>query len=165
MKTTKDLRRTVIAGLIAGVVASCGPTGVDMMGDAMVDAGEMMMDAGRIMMDGGDALDAAADSMTPDAEAQACGMNCSAAGTQRVLTADTDPAQMESGTATGMGSVEVVSGPFVLTDAHNLSSGRYPLLFVADAATGCAAVTTPEESGVALIGTAQLRRRHDRALR
>ena len=29
MKTTKELKRVVIAGLIAGVVASCGPTGMD----------------------------------------------------------------------------------------------------------------------------------------
>lgn len=91
-----------VAGSVAAVIASCGPTGMEMIGDAMVDVGTRLRD-------GGDAL-------TPDASAQDCATSCSGGGVLRVMTADTDPAQLLTGVVRGGAAQEVVSGPFVLTD-------------------------------------------------
>lgn len=63
MKVNKR-KATGLVGLgLALTVIACGPDGVEMMGDAMVDAGEMLMDAGGAVSDAGDA-------MTSDAAAQ-----------------------------------------------------------------------------------------------
>lgn len=63
MKVNKR-KATGLVGLgLALTVIACGPDGMEMMGDAMVDAGEMLMDAGGMVSDAGDA-------MTSDAAAQ-----------------------------------------------------------------------------------------------
>lgn len=112
MSNRLEWRRMIVAGMIAGAIASCSSAGMDMIGDAMVDAGEAMADAGVALQD-------AADGMTPDATAQTtCGTSCSAGGTARVMTADTDPAQLLTGTVTESG--QLVEGPFVLTDLRGI---------------------------------------------
>ena len=137
MSTRKSgVFRVLMTGGIAGLVVSCAPVAVDMMGDAMVDGGQammdagnqMMMDAGRAMVDAGQALrdsgrDArdAADGMTPDADAQVDCATCTRAGAVRTITADTDLDQLVTGVEPIAGAttseVELVQGPFVLTDA------------------------------------------------
>ncbi|QQR60995.1 hypothetical protein IPH19_00830 [Candidatus Uhrbacteria bacterium] len=93
---------------MATALAMCAPGGMEMMGDAMVDAGHMLSDA--------------ADDATSDAAAQeSCATNCSTGGVLRVMTADTDPAQLVTATVIHDGtgsseSFEVVAGPLVLTD-------------------------------------------------
>ena len=133
--------RVLMTGGIAGLVVSCAPVAVDMMGDAMVDGGQammdagnqMMMDAGRAMVDAGQAMrdagrDArdAADGMTPDADAQVDCATCTSAGAVRTITADSDLDQLVTGAHTitygGGANVELVRGPFVLTDVRYVSS-------------------------------------------
>ena len=72
------LRETLVAGALAGAVVACGAPAVDMLGDAMRDAGGLLVDAGALLTDAGLALDgaavdvdAAADAMGSDASAQA----------------------------------------------------------------------------------------------
>lgn len=119
MKSTSDLRRILAAGCVAGIVASCAPVAMDMMADAMIDAGESMMDAGGRLSDSGRQIHDAADSMTADAEAQpSCATNCTSSGILRVLTADTDPARFVRGSITDDALVTQdtsIRGPFVLT--------------------------------------------------
>lgn len=110
----------VVASFISCAAVSCGPTGIEMIGDAMVDAGERLMDAGRALTDGGDA-------MMSDAQAQeGCASSCTPSGVLRVMTSDTDPTRLETGTLVGDSSASshvVAEGPFVLTDLMYPSTG------------------------------------------
>jgi hypothetical protein len=85
----------------------------------MVDAGQALRDSGR------DARDAA-DGMTPDADAQVDCATCTSAGAVRTITADADLDQLVTGSHSityGDGArVELVRGPFVLTDVRYTSS-------------------------------------------
>ena len=82
--------KLLIGGGMAVVLVCCAPSGIEMIGDAMVDAGHMLMDAGQSLADGS----------LPDASAQSCASSCSNSGALRVVTADTDPAQRARGTVT-----------------------------------------------------------------
>ncbi|MCB9594064.1 MAG: hypothetical protein H6719_15125 [Sandaracinaceae bacterium] len=117
----------------AVVVVSCGPSAADMMLDAMV---------------------ATEDATMSDASAQmSCATNCSTGGALRVMTADSDASRLVRGGAvlnprrptSGESPllVEVVAGPFVLTDARmstytGLSSDlTQATLWIAPRSTGC----------------------------
>lgn len=131
-KPMKKLRIEIRALLVAigatAIIMSCGP-GAEVVGDAMVDAGMMLRDGG--------------DAIVPDAEAQACGMNCTTSGIRRVLTADTDMAQIEGSfiTLNSDSTRELVSGPFVLTD---LSSDGVIELYLVPSTVDCDGVDFPD---------------------
>jgi hypothetical protein len=133
MSRARESWRVVGAGCVAAMVVSCGPAAVEILGDAMVDAG-------RYMVDGGSAMRDASDGMTSDASAQAgCATSCTSSGIQRMMTADTDPARLTRGTAPaeapfsdpeGPGHyAELAVGPLVVTYArhvgNNLTAGFY----------------------------------------
>lgn len=107
---------------MACVLAVCTPSGMEMVGDAMVDAGRALTDA--------------ADS---DAAAQTCAM-CSSSGALRVVTADSDQAQLRNGTSdVPFGTnVQLVGGPFVLTGVRDLD---FPAARLYIAEGGCEAAT------------------------
>jgi hypothetical protein len=108
----KKLLLVVSAAIMSTMLVMCGPTGMDMVGDAMVDAGNMLRDG--------------SDGTMPDAMAQdSCATNCTSGGVLRVMTADTDPAQLVTGIVQIMESTtpaspgqEIVAGPLVLTDVR-----------------------------------------------
>lgn len=125
MKPNKIWWRSLGFGVAVILTISCGPSALDMMRDAMV---------------------------IPDASAQdSCATNCTAGGSLRTVTAETDPAQLERGGAVlrlsgGDPDVisEVVRGPFVLTDAQMNANSIPPgtvsaaaTLWVASATGGC----------------------------
>jgi len=85
-----DRRTNVLAVLACLTLLSCMADGMEMVGDAMVEVGDAFRDAGELLGDGGDAL-------TPDAQAQACGENCTATGAVRQMDASSDPQQAVAG--------------------------------------------------------------------
>lgn len=119
------------------MLVMCGPTGMDMMGDAMVDAGNLLRDG--------------ASDTGSDAQAQACATNCSASGVMRVMTADTDPAQLVTAVVNYRGSgaseaFEVVAGPLVLTDLEFAQEGYPHLLFSITTQATCPPAWYPPET-------------------
>jgi hypothetical protein len=105
----KKLLLVVSAAIMSTMLVMCGPTGMDMVGDAMVDAGNMLRDG--------------SDGTMPDAMAQdSCATNCTGGGVLRMMTADTDPGQLVTGLVVNDNRMndsqafEIIEGPLVLTD-------------------------------------------------
>jgi hypothetical protein len=116
---TNTLAMATTGALLALVILSCGGNAIDMLDGAIGDG------------------------MVEDAAAQSCA-SCNAAGAVRMVTADTDPAQLESGITVedepGMPDPFVVAGPFVLTDAIATAGTGRTFLYTTegDAADDCA---------------------------
>lgn len=100
--------RTVLGVLVASLLLMCGPSGMENLGDAMVDVGTTIRDG-------------AADA-TSDAEAQTTCGTCTA-DSLRVTTAETDFDQQIQGFADDDG--ELVAGPAIVTDVRAYGGGGY----------------------------------------
>lgn len=116
----------------------CAPVTGGMVGDAMVDTGHMLADA---LVDTGSAISDSASDATSDAAAQpGCGTSCTTTGVQRLMTAETDPAQRVQGFATITNSAsgtEIVVGPVMVT---NITTNRSTDAMDAWVAVDCASV-------------------------
>lgn len=103
----KQMALVACGAMMAMLLVMCGPPGMGMMGDAMVDVGMTLRDG--------------SDTSMPDAMAQDCATDCTGGGVLRVMTADTDPDQLRhAGVYIALppsgDAVEVVAGPIVITD-------------------------------------------------
>jgi hypothetical protein len=131
----KNAIRPLLACLVAVTTVTCGPSGMEMIGDAMMDAGAGLRDAAGGMRDATiDAMDDTGvafmdtgaivrDGAGDDASAQCA--TCTPTGAARTITADTDPAQVLGETRYGLSisrGTEVAVGPLVVTDFAALPS-------------------------------------------
>jgi len=111
-------KQFLAAGLIGVAAIACGDDGVKMAGETLEDAGQQLMQmSGRMMVDAGRGVQDAGDGR---AHAQNDGWSCDCEGDLplRTITADTDPAQLE--TSVQYTADDVISGPqgpFVVTAA------------------------------------------------
>lgn len=183
---TRSWRRWLLASSVVSVsllLATCGPSGMEMIGDAMVDAADAVRDAGRdaaeIARDtGADVLEDTGeiirDSAPDDAAAAQdfCG-TCTATGSVHEVSAADDPTRHLGGsgwTDSGRG-MELATGPLYVSDvvvgSMNLpglgGSGAVLLFTVADTAfcdsfsgfdAGLANLTYPVPAGIQLLTTA-----------
>ena len=124
-----SMTRFGLALVVAMAGVTCAPTGLETVGDAMMDAGERMSDAAPTMRDATiDAVDDTGrrlsdtgamirDSAGGDAAAQCA--TCTAEGAAHTIAADSDPRQSLGGSRADLTSgrgTEVAMGPLVLTD-------------------------------------------------
>lgn len=140
--TKRHILRVSLCFALAMLTITCGPSGMEVVGDAMVDAAHEMRDAADEVRDAAiaardtsiDALEDTGEALSdvaspPDAHAQECA-TCTTGGAGRSMSADTDPAQSASGSlrmSPGEAAREIAVGPFYLTDLHaiiNDVSGR-----------------------------------------
>lgn len=114
--------------VLALVIVSCGDGAIEMIGDAMVG-----------------------DAMIDDASAQSCA-SCTASGAVKMITADTDPEQLEGGIVEVPDSAGsdplLATGPIVLTDAMaTAGTGRVFLYTVAATDNGGSCAEVPLADG------------------
>ena len=120
MKKLSMRHRAGLATAIVVTLVTCGPSGVEMMGDAMVDAGGAMRDAADALEDTGTVIQ---DSAGDDAHAQppACG-TCTTNGAVHATLASEDPAQAVGGSfSTTTHAIELAVGPQYLTDLSEVN--------------------------------------------
>lgn len=124
--TKRHTLRVCICFALAMLTITCGPSGMEVVGDAMVDAAHEMRDAAIVARDTSiDALEDTGEALRdvaspPDAHAQECA-TCTTGGAGRSMSAETDPNQSVSGSLRLIGgdaATEIAVGPFYLTDLH-----------------------------------------------
>jgi hypothetical protein len=139
MKMNRKSRSVLASVILALTLVTCGPAGMEMMGDAMVDAGSVMREAGQDAADAirdssADAVETATDTGATvlddtgtaitdaaggDAAAQDSCTTCTSTGAGHSVMASEDPLQALGGIVTGGPgrAIEVAVGPLYITDA------------------------------------------------